>query len=104
MHRFPSELLAGAADSYELTECRAYEQIDGPIGPQRGDRRAHAIALAACGGKVSAVQELLDFGTQEEQEEHTLIELPPEEKAAHAMALLGKFELIVGGPPDGHGR
>ena len=103
MHCFPSELLDRVASSYELTELKAMERIDGPIGLQRGDRRAHAIALAACGGKPSAVMELLEFGTPQEQE-HTLIELPPEEKAAHAAALLGKFEVIVGGPPDGHSR
>ena len=103
MHCFPSELLDRAASSYELTELRAMELIDGPIGLQRGDQRANAIALAACGGKPSAVMELLEFGTPEEQE-HTLIELPPEEKAARAAALLEKFEVIVGGPPNGNSR
>ena len=108
MHCFPSELLDRAASSYELTELKAMELIDGPISLHRGDRRALAIVMAAC-GKPSDAVELLNFGAPEEPEEpeepeqHTLIELPPEEKAAHAAALLSKFEVIVGGP-DGHSR
>lgn len=93
--------MLAATNSLGLSELQAYERIDGPIGPERGDRRAHAIALAVCGGKGADVMRLLEFGTPEEL---TPEELTPEEKTARNEALLRKFKRIMGGSPDGDGR
>ncbi len=102
-------MLDAAESSYELTELKAYESIDGPIGPQRADQRALAVALAANGGKWDDIARMLDFGTGEaeaagEPQQHTLIELSPKKTAARAEALRRKFEGIMGGPADGNGR
>ncbi len=104
----PWELLS-ATNSLGLSELQAYELVDGPIGPQRADQRARAVAYAVNGGKWEDVASMLDFGTgaveaAEEPEQHTLIELPAEELAARQEALRRKFEGIVGGPTDGNGR